>query len=190
MSLSCTLTAPAALYDTSRFSAVFNYNNNNLTSPFKSKETRDPKNECTAHRTFTASIHSVKHLHYCERLKSLDLYFLEHWRKRYIVISTWEILEGLAPNLHTSIISHKINAWHTMQILPIKSRGVISTPRKNSLSLQGPRLLNTLPLYIRRMLTRPLDFFSRELDKFLYLFLISPSAYVVLSEAGTSSLVN
>lgn len=51
-------------------------------------------------------INSVTHLNYWERLKSLDLYSLEHRRERYIVIYTWKIAE-LVPSLNTQIYPHK-----------------------------------------------------------------------------------
>ena len=49
-------------------------------------------------RSFTSKISTITHLHYYERLKSLNLMSLQRRRERYSIIMVYKILIGLAPN--------------------------------------------------------------------------------------------
>ena len=117
-----------------------------LTSPFKSGEISDIE---SIQRSFTAQIDNAKHLNYWERLKFLNLYSLERRSERYIVIYTWNILEGLVPNFSSNV--SKITCYWSdrygrkCKIPSLIRRGNIRTKRENFLSVKGPRLFNTLP---------------------------------------------
>ena len=49
-------------------------------------------------RQFTRRISSCRDLNYCDRLKKLQIMSLQRRRERYIIVHTWKILTGEAPN--------------------------------------------------------------------------------------------
>ena len=49
-------------------------------------------------RYFTSRIADVSHLHYWDRLKSLQMYSLEKRRERYLILYIYRIILGVTPN--------------------------------------------------------------------------------------------
>nr|XP_053656708.1 uncharacterized protein LOC128705576 [Cherax quadricarinatus] len=161
-----------------------------LNTPFKAGEIADLEN---VQRTFTACITEIKHLSYWERLKFLNLYSLECRWERYMIIYTWKILEGLVPNLHMKITRNESKRLcRQCNIPPMKSRGVTSTLKDNTISVRGLRLFNCLPAYIKGITNRPLAVFKQALDKHLKSVPDQPGcgSYVGLHAASSNSLVD
>ena len=112
---------------------------------------------------------------YWEQLKSLKVYSLERRRERYIMIYTWRIIEGSAPNLSEG--PHGIHAvWNSRRgrtckvpDIPSSATRRIQSLRRASLAIKGPRLFNCLPTCLRNLTGVSTDEFKSKLDKFLTL---------------------
>ena len=50
-------------------------------------------------KSFTSKIEGVEELNYHQRLKKLKLYCLERRRERFMLINTWQQIEGLRENV-------------------------------------------------------------------------------------------
>jgi hypothetical protein len=102
-------------------------------------------------RTFTNRISGIRELNLnCwERLKHLGLYSQER-RERYIILNTWNMITGLAPNFEsqTSRIVTRYNErrGRLCRIPPFNNRAAarVQTLREGSLSVEGPTLFNAL----------------------------------------------
>ncbi|KAK3890713.1 hypothetical protein Pcinc_005348 [Petrolisthes cinctipes] len=108
-------------------------------------------------------------MNYWERLKHLKLFSLQRRRERYQTIYTRE-------NLGRPSTKH----WHSLRLGPNQTRGRtcyiegpktnflrMKTLRANTFSRTGPKLFNSLPLYLRNMSACSVDVFKRHLDNFL-----------------------
>jgi hypothetical protein len=125
-------------------------------------------------RTFTYRISGMRELdlNYWERLKHLGLYSLERRRERYIILYTWKMITGLAPNFECE--TSKIVTYYNerrgrlCRIPPFNNRAAarVQTLREGSLSVVGPRLFNALPKVLRGG-EFTLATFKGQLDKFL-----------------------
>ena len=90
-----------------------------------------------------------------------------------MAIYTWEILEGLAPNIsegptsitpkHSERRGRECNIPHVLSSAPKR----IQTIRRASFGIKGPRLFNCLPKQIRNTTNVTVDKFKSQLDKFL-----------------------
>ena len=123
-------------------------------------------------RNFTRKIEGMDEMNYWERLHALKLNSLERRRERYMIIYTWKILNGLAPNIEGR---NRIRAEDRLRrgvvckdpsLNPRNSR--FRTLKENSFVVKGPRLFNKLPNEIREgCLGISLDAFKNKVDKFL-----------------------
>ena len=118
-------------------------------------------------RNFTRRISSCRDLRYWKRLKRLQLMSLQRRRERYIIIHTWKIINGAAPNdinmefkentrLGIKAIIPKINT---------KAQTSVSTHYFNSFGVKAARLWNILPKEVNEKCT--LDSFKNSLGGFL-----------------------
>ena len=87
-------------------------------------------------RSFTAKIIGYSDMNYWDRLVSLRLSSLQRRRERYILISMWKILNGLAPNSINVKWCHndRLGIRAILPTIPI-SRSKLSTLKVRSLSL-------------------------------------------------------
>ena len=122
---------------------------------------------------FTRKIYGLATLSYWDHLKVLGLYSLERRRERYIAMYVWKILEGLVPNFGSSDCEIKA-VWNPRRgrecIVPGISRKAplrIQTIRRASFSLNGPRLFNSLPKYVRDTTNCEKTVFKARLDHYL-----------------------
>lgn len=138
-----------------------------LTSPAMAGDINDLE---SVQRSFTFHITSVKHLDYWDRLKALNLYSLERRRERYLIIYTWKVIEGIVPNLHTTILwDWSDRGGRKCKIPPLKTkckRKLVSI-RDSWLTNKGPRLFNVLPAEVRNLMDVPVDTFKSKLDQYL-----------------------
>jgi hypothetical protein len=74
--------------------------------------------------TFMYRISSMRELdlNYWERLKKLGLYLLEWRRERYIILYTWKLITGLAPNFESEasrIVPHHNKRMRKLCRIPL-----------------------------------------------------------------------
>jgi hypothetical protein len=120
-------------------------------------------------RTFTFKIQDpqLQDKNYWQRLKELKLYSLERRRERYTILYVFKILKGLVPNIGITARHHGRNG-KICEIPPMNNRALQSVITKKSASflINGPKLFNVLPSYIRNM-EDDMDHIKAALDKFL-----------------------
>ena len=123
-------------------------------------------------RTFTWKIDGMRELNYWQRLAKLKLYSLQRRRERFIILYTWKIIQGLAPNVGADMYAIRwvMNARRGRLCLvpPVNNRSLqrIQTLREGSFSVTAPRLFNKLPHTLRNY-TGDFTSFKKALDKFL-----------------------
>ena len=123
-------------------------------------------------RNFTRRIEGMEEFDYWERLQELKLNSLERRRERYMIIYTWKILMGYAPNIEgRNEIKPDDNLRRGLlckvpYLNPHNTR--FRTLKENSFVVKGPRLFNKLPYSIRQECVgiSP-DAFKTKVDKFL-----------------------
>ena len=100
-------------------------------------------------------------MNYWECLKDMSIYSLQRRRERYRIIYIWKILEQLVPN-----INNKIQAKDHIRLgrLCILNGRNASTKLEGSLTIDGPKLFNSLPKHVRDLKGVSLQKFKRALD--------------------------
>ena len=101
-------------------------------------------------RSFTSKIISIAHLHYYERLKSLNLMSLQRRRERYSIIMIYKILNGLAPN-DIAIEFMETSRRGIQAKIPkiIKNTATkYQSQYDSSFAVRGPQLWNRIPANI------------------------------------------
>ena len=125
-------------------------------------------------RQYTRRINGCSGLDYWERLRKLNIISLQRRRERYILIHTWKILNGLAPNnigmLFKNNPRHGIKV--TVPALNNKSQRSVATHYENSFGVKSAQLWNLLPKEINSIST--LDLLKPSLAKFLKEFPDTP----------------
>ena len=118
-------------------------------------------------RSFTRNIENLEGLNYHDRLKHLKLFSLQRRRERFIIIHTFKIYKGLAPNdLNLQFHNHP-RLGPQCKRLPLKSKNSkIKTLRFNFYSHAAPRLFNLVPGKIKKV--KSVDLFKNLLDKLLF----------------------
>ena len=148
-------------------------------------------------KNFTRKIHMENRGDdYWDRLASLHLYSLERRRERYRIIYVWKIMEGLVPNLNKNPIRHTISLRNGRKcLLPSTSSRVprrMQSFRDGTLSVNGARLFNVLPVKLRNMRGVSISVFKNELDKFLNTVPDEPQCcgYTASRKAASNSLLH
>ena len=151
-------------------------------------------------RTFIRKINEIRGFSYWEQLNKLKIYSLERRRERYMIIYTWSILEDIVPNFshienetETGGIKSYQHIRHGRKcVVRVINRGTYQNIINGSLSVQGPRLFNCLPRYLRNLTKCSKVAFKRELDKFLQTVPDEPLIpnYVALRRAESNSIVD
>ena len=123
-------------------------------------------------KAFTRKIRKDKKEDYWQRLQTHHLYSLQRRRERYRIIYVWKILEGIVPNLADRsqlVAKNSLRFGRMCSIPPVatSAKNRLQRLREGSFCVNGPRLFNSLPSYLRNMSgVSHLDF-KKELDKFL-----------------------
>ena len=124
-------------------------------------------------RSFTARIDGMENFNYHQRLRELKTYSLERRRERYLIIFTWEMIEGKRDNIldlkvrkngrKRMIFREKI-PWATKNrlLLPAERNLIYSSTRS-----KAARLFNILPPHLANMSGMSTDTFKRHLDCWL-----------------------
>ena len=132
-------------------------------------------------RYFTSKMSISGTNNYWDRLKKLNIYSLQRRRERYLVIYTWKILEGLAPNPAPEYFKTSYNSRRGRNINKLSYKAgstvKIRSIRHNSFFVRGPRLFNSLPKNLRDITDTSVESFKGSLDKFLKKIPDEPPVY-------------
>ena len=88
--------------------------------------------------------------------------------ERYRIVYVWKILEGFAPNCGVELIQENQRLGRRCKVPKLAQNGgqSVQTLREQSFQINGVRLFNRLPKYLRNMTSNQEDF-KAELDKFI-----------------------
>ena len=125
-------------------------------------------------RNFTRKISSCSNLNYWERLKKLKLMSLQRRRERYIIIHTWKIANGAAPNDINMAFrkNQRLGLKATIPKLFPRAQNSVASHYHNSFGIKAARLWNLLPKSANE--TTTLESFKVALGKFLDTFPDTP----------------
>ena len=109
--------------------------------------------------------------------------------KRYQIIYTWKILEGIAPNVGIKSYT-STRQGRLCQVPQIKqcTSGKIRAIREGSLQIRGPQLFNSLPVNIRGQTGYSVTIFKHKLDKYLQNIQDKPKISAYTIETNTLKL--
>ena len=116
--------------------------------------------------SFLRKIRGINYSNYWECLKQMKMYSLERRRERYRIIYTWKILENLVPNVNGKVQSKNHIRLGRVCINNF-SNSMTQKLRDGSITIDGPRLFNTLPKHIRDLTDISVAKFKRAIDKHL-----------------------
>ena len=105
-------------------------------------------------------------MNYWERLRSLKMYSQQRQLERYRMIYTWKILEGLVPNCGLVLVENS-RRGRLVEIPPLKGKPFVRKLREQSFQVDGPKLFNSLPKYLRNLNKVPAVDLKEQLDKYL-----------------------
>ena len=134
---------------------------------------------------------------YWQRLSKFQLYSLERRRERYRILYVWKIIEGVVPNLpgrSQIVCKTSLRFGRLCQIPPVASStsNKLQRLREGSFCVNGPKLFNSLPSYLRNMSGMSHLEFKKELDKFLGTVADEPQSrgYTACRRANSNSLLD
>ena len=114
-------------------------------------------------RHYTRRISGCQKFEYWESLQKLDLLSLQRRRERYILIHTWNMMNGLASN--DIKMQFKESSRHGLKATGKKAQCSISTHYENSFGVKAAKLWNLLPKEVNTI--QVLEIFKSSLAKFL-----------------------
>jgi hypothetical protein len=125
-------------------------------------------------RNFTRRISTCKDLNYWERLEKLKLQSLQRRRERYIIIHTWKIMHGLAPNDICMEFHEHQRLGMKIKIPPLnaKAQKSVATKYDNSFGVKAAKLWNIIPKDVKDKTI--LEHFKVALGNFLSKFPDNP----------------
>ena len=142
-------------------------------------------------KSFTNKIEGMEDMNYHQRLKSLKLYSLERRQERYMIINTWQQLEGQRENLMDFELNGR-SRHRTIKATRVKwnRNSKNSSLVYNSQALKMMRLFNAIPEDLRDTTEVNLETFKRKLDKWLALVPDTPIIDNYKAAAESNSLVH
>ena len=117
---------------------------------------------------FVRKIIGLSGLDYWQQLARLGLFSLQRRRERYRIIYIWKVLEKMVPDFGVQYKCNKRTGRYCV-VPTIKSSAThrAQTIRYSSMGVNGPRVFNHLPVYLRNMSDCSVDTFKNALDKYL-----------------------
>jgi len=128
-------------------------------------------------RSFSSKIFPISEVNYWDRLSALRR------MERYRIIYTWNILEGVSPNVE------KDRLCQVPQITQCTS-GKIREIREGSLHIRGPKLFNSIPVNIRDQTGCFVASFKHKHDKYLQHIPDKPKIPEYTIEMDTKSITS
>ena len=88
--------------------------------------------------------------------------------ERYKIIYTWKVLEGLVPNCGISEAPENSRQGRRCEIMKnTNTKADLKNKREASFQISGPKLFNSMPVYIRNLTKISQDEFKEHLDNYL-----------------------
>ena len=142
-------------------------------------------------KSFTKKIAGLENKNYHQRLKSLKLYSLERRRERYMIINTWQQIEGQRENMMKFEINER-SRHRTIKAtrIKLKKNSKKSSMIYNSPALKMMRLFNAIPGELRDVTKVKLDTFKRKLDKWLSIIPDTPIIDNYKAAAESNSIIH
>jgi hypothetical protein len=118
-------------------------------------------------RLFTSKVSNLSDLSYHERLQTLQLMSLQRRRERFIIITTWKIINGEMPNEIDLTTSTSDRRGIKCKVPPLRTNSSLhaQTSYETSFAVVGPKLWNTLPSRLSTITTKTA--FKTELTRYL-----------------------
>ena len=142
-------------------------------------------------KSFTKFIEGMEDKNYHEHLKCLKLFSLERRRERYMILNTWQQIEGLRENLMGFEINER-SRHRTIKSTRVKWN---KNSKKASIIFDSPalkmmRIFNAIPGELRDTTGIKLDTFKRKLDSWLSLVPDTPIIDDYRAAAESNSVVH
>ena len=118
--------------------------------------------------TFLNKICGASELNYWQQLSHFNLYSLQRRRERYIAIYVWKVLENIVPNFGINVVTNARRG--RLCIVPLVRASAparMQTLRFNCITINGPRIFNSLPLHLKNVSDCSINVFKNELHKHL-----------------------
>ena len=142
-------------------------------------------------KSYTKKIEGMEEKNYHQRLKSLKLYSLERRRERYMILNTWQQIEGQKENLMGFEMNERAR-HRTIKATRVKwnKNSKNSSMIFNSPALKMMRIFNAIPGELRDITGVRIDTFKRKLDKWLYSVPDTPIIDNYKAAAESNSIVH
>ena len=143
--------------------------------------------------SFLRKIHMSQKQNYWETLASLNLYSTQRRRERYRIIYIWKIIEGIVPNVNSSVHCYNhIRYGRKCSVPRVKGPLATSSMKEGSLTIHGPKLFNVLPKSIRNITGVDVVDFKDKLDCFLKQIPDEPQivGYTAIRRADSNSNID
>ena len=132
-------------------------------------------------RSFSKNVDGLRELPYCDRLRSLSLHSIQRRHERYKILYMYKIKEGLVPNLPINPFNPETSFGLEFSSNPrtgcrcsipeqILYHNPAEIPRNSSFALTATNLWNCLPPSLSLISNKSVDYFKKQLDKFLDIF--------------------
>ena len=142
-------------------------------------------------RQFTAKIAGFEEKNYWERLKEGNLLSQERRRERSRIIFVWKALRGWIAGYSFQVTySDRRGRQISVAPYPRNSPASVRNARESSMQVQGARLFNSLPRYIRDISTGSVESFKTELDGWLDSIPDQPTIPNMSRSAVTNSILD
>ena len=119
-------------------------------------------------KCYLDKIQGMSHFNYWEQLSVLKLYSLQRRRERYIILYTWKIIENIVPNFGINTrVNPRTGRFCVVPHVKSAAPARVQSLRFASLSINGPRLFNAMPKFIRNIRGCATNAFKSALDNYL-----------------------
>ena len=117
---------------------------------------------------FVWKIAGMSNMNYWQQLSALKLYSLERRRERYIAIYIWKVIETIVPNFGLKIKSSSRRGRQCeIPLVMASAPARVKSIRFASLSINCPRIFNSLPKSVRGITGCNVETFKHALDNHL-----------------------
>ena len=134
-------------------------------------------------RSFTKYIFNMYELTYENRLKDLNLYFIQRKKDRYQINYVWKILKEKVTNLNSPTVTNSSGRLGRLCIKKHVTSDRIGSIAHNSFRWRAIRLFNSLPKSVRNIRDVDISVFNRSLDYFLRTLRDSPTELGVIAKS-------
>ena len=118
-------------------------------------------------RSFIKRVVGLKDLPYCERLARMKLLSVQRRAERYKILYMKKLLFGSVPDLGVEVATGcDTRLGRQLAIKPRRGSRSVMTLRERSFLVEGPKLFNALPKFLRNH-EGSVESFKHALDKFL-----------------------